>query len=288
MDHPDKSQGQIVVVLGGQDDDYCRLNSVLLLNVKDHKKVWREGRAMNEARAFCATVVCNGALYAIGGENNEPGLATIERIDITDLFISSFASNQNNHEWTTLECRLSSPRCVCAAVVVHDRFIVVAGGECGGYLLSSVDIIDTSSQSQCFVISGPPMNVARSAFGMAVVGSRIDVVGGFGQNDERDENDIGSFFTDLKSVEYLEFDDWLKEKQKDTKSVSPSANSWTIHKDLVLGSPRRAHVVVRMGSCLVVVGGTHNKILYSHAGEVLDTQRNIMAATRNEGGKATL
>ena len=270
MKHPDKNQGEIVVVLGGYNNEGHDLNSVLLLNVDEHKKVWREGCAMNEGRSSCAAVVCNGSLYAIGGSKEWSALPTIERIGITELVYSSFASNQKNQQWTTLECCLSWDRKGCAAAVVHDRFIVVAGGEGEDYgFLSSVEIIDTSSKSQRFVIAGPHMNLARSSFGMAVIGSRIYVVGGSGLDYLDDEDD-----TKFDSVEYLEFDDWLTEKQKDTKSMSPLTNSWTIHKDLVLGTPRSQHVVVRVGCCLVVEGGMHNQGYDHRSGEVLDTLRN--------------
>ena len=283
VDHPDKDQGQIVIVLGGYHGHGSDLNSVLLLNVDDHKKGWREARArLNEARSLCAVVVCNGALYAIGGEYDETqdsSLSTIERIYITDLVYSSFASNTNNYQWTTLECRLSDNRGGCAAAVVQDRFIVVAGGEYRD-VLSSVDIIDTCSQSQCSVISGPPMNVARTCFGMAVVGSRIYVVGGRGVYDDRAEDD--PYYKNLGSVEYLDCDDWLTEGPPISTSMSPSTKSWNIHNDLVLGTPRYNHGMVRVGSCLVVVGGGNSESAFHFSkepllsAEVLDTQRNFV------------
>ena len=273
--HPHKKEGQIVVVLGGYEcgNDFNHSKSALLLNVDDPDKVWREGRAMNEARVHFAAVVCNGALYAMGGGNEESSLSTIERIGIADLVSSSFMAstqNNNNPQWTTLKCRLSNKTIGCAAAVVKDRFIVVAGGEYED-VLSSVDIIDTTSQSECCVLSGPPMNVGRTFFGMAVIGSRIYAVGG------RDEHD--GCYQYLSSVEYLDFDDWLKEGPKGTTSMVPftiSTKSWTIHKDIVLGSPRYEHAVVRVGSCLVEVGGPQSETNDLRAGEVLDTQRNMV------------
>ena len=149
VDHPD-NKGQRVVLLGGQSQSsmlYLALNSVFLLNVHDVHKEWREGRAMNKARSEFAAVVCHGALYAIGGANDESTLSTIERINIEDLVSSSVASDRDNQQWKTLDCRLSCDRKGCAAVVVHDRFIIVAGGvgEDDDFL-SSIDIIDTCSK----------------------------------------------------------------------------------------------------------------------------------------------
>ena len=232
-------------------------------------------------------MVCHGALYAIGGANDESTLSTIERINIEDLVSSSVASHRDNQQWKTLDCRLSCDRKGCAAVVVHDRFIIVAGGvgEDDDFL-SSIETIDTCSKSQCFVISGPHMNVARSAFGMAVIGSTIYAVGGRRQYEpapvvgsvvlDEDEWDwLDDYEPYVSSVEYLDVDDWLKEGPPSATSVSTSTMSWQIHKALSLRTPRCDHGMVRVGSCLVVVGG--HKIGDScHSVEALDTQRNVV------------
>ena len=206
---------------------------------------------------------------------NRSKLSTIERIQITRLVDSSVTSNQGKYQWKTLDCRLSCERHGCAAAVVHDRFIVVAGGEkehnrCN---LSSVDIIDTTTKSKCFVISGPKMNVARSYFKMDVISSRIYAVGGW-VYDSYDEED-GPYDMAVGSIEFLDVDDWLKKGHQSATSMSTSTKSWQMDNNLVLRSRRFEHGMVRVGSCLVVVGGsTFDDTLYSV--EVLDTQRNIV------------
>ena len=266
LEYPNENKEEIVLVLGGSDE-YSQhyFNSVFLLNLRD--KVWREGRAMKEAREACAAVVCHGAVYAIGGERNRRMLSTIERILIEDLVSSSFASNQDHYQWSTLKCRLSVERKGCAAAVVHDRFIVVAGGEFEyEKMLSTVDIIDTCSSSTCIVVSGPQMNVPRTCFGMAVIGSRIYAVGGglcaVGDGEDGEDDPY-----EIKSVEYLDADNWLQE--------GTSTKSWQIEENLVLGSPRYNHGMVAVGSCLVVVGGSTFEDPNSSV-EVLDTERNIV------------
>ena len=254
-------------------------SSTLLLNIDHGNKVWREGPTMNQHRLFAAVVVCNHALYAIGGiptipSNDSAPLDTIERISVQDFLCPSGAVNHEK-KWTTLNCRLSSERVGCAAAVVRERFIVVAGG-CP---LPSVDILDTSSESQCIILSGPPLNGARTAFGMAVLGQTVYVVGGRGKESERP----------LGSVEYLEFDDWLKEGPQSGQYLSAETNSWKVHKDLVLGTPRCNHGVVKLGSCLIVVGGDKTGVIHllgdpnpeeseeiRRSVEVLDTQRNLV------------
>ena len=257
--HPDKNQGPILVVLGSSDDtpstnendststdesdSTSTKSAVLLLHLDHDTMAWREAPSMNSNRHFFAAVVCHGALYAIGGEPPDFPIVfdTIERIDVGDLLCPSWSENEIK-KWKTLECRLSSGKYACAAAVVQDRFIVVAGGKCHSRDLSSVDIVDTSSESQCIVISGPPLNVDRCYFGMAVVGQRVYAVGGWG----------GIY---LDSVEYLEFEDWRKAGSRNpTISALPFTNkSWKIHQDLVLGTGINMHGVVRMGSCLIAV-----------------------------------
>ena len=72
---------------------------------------------------------------------------------------------------------------------------------------------------------------------------------------------------EIKSVEYLDADNWLQE--------GTSTKSWQIEENLVLGSPRYNHGMVAVGSCLVVVGGSTFEDPNSSV-EVLDTERNIV------------
>ena len=97
-------------------------------------------------------------------------------------------TRQNNKQWTRLQCRLSSPRSLCAGVVVHNHYIVILGGVNGMCQdLSSVDIMDTApphhhnnnSNGEPTIVAGPRMNLARYAFGAAVVDNQIFVVGGW-------------------------------------------------------------------------------------------------------------
>ena len=276
--HQPDNQGRILVVMGG-----CWLNEftftygVLWVNLdydedETTTMAWREAPSMNEKRHYAAAVVCNGSLYAIGGQqtadtrNGHQVLDTIEKIDINDLQWSD--KNDTIACWKTLECRLSSGKWGHAAAVVQGRFIVVAGGSAVEKALASVDILDTCSESQCVIISGPPLNVARRNFGMGVVGQRVYVVGGMG----------GEELDYMDSVEYLNFDDWSKNKgPQNATSALPFTNQfWKMHKDLVLGNARHGHGMVRVGSCLVVVGGEGDEDKYMCSVEVLDTKRNLV------------
>ena len=254
LNHTDNNQEQTVVVLGGYRTFQGVVNSVQLLNLAESNKQWREGPPMNKKRYGHAAVVCNGAVYVMGGYNQGP-LDSIERIDVNDVLqSSSISSNTHATNWTTLTCRLSTERWGCCAVVVHNRYIVVMGGYCGNYL-SSVEIIDTNSH---IVTDGPSMTVPRRCCASAVIGHRIFVVGG--NNDYRN----------LDSVEYLKFAKSrdTEERKDDTLSTVISFSpTWTSHSELRLSNAQSSCAAVAVGSCLVAGGDTPTV-------EVLDTHRN--------------
>ena len=257
LDHPDEddnhnSKRQTVVVLGGWQQG----KAVLVLNLSDPDKQWREGPPMNKSRRGHAAVACNGAVYVIGGDDGAP-LDCMERIDVNDLLRSSLTTTTHERKWATLNCRLSTPRWGCGAVAVHNRYIVAMGGYSDRYL-SSVDIIDTNNHT---VIEGPSMTVKRQWCASAVIGHRIFVVGG--HNDEH-----GRLYT----VEYLDYaTPCVKdETKKETGSTFISfSTTWITHSELRLSNARSCYAMVAVGSCLVVAGGRGNSTV-----EVLDTHHN--------------
>ena len=281
---------------------------------------WFTGPNLNDKRKGLAAVVCNDAVYAIGGW----GLDTMERIPVSALSSSSYSSssfkktattmtrnkNQNSASssstWQRLKTRLTAKRAGCAAVVVHNRFVIVLGG----YELCTVDIIDTMATvrttttttsknnhngADAVVVSlGPSMTTTRYAFGAAVLGNQIWVIGG------RNTEEVS-----LKTIESISFESMetmhhrqsscihnqstVLEQQQSSNSNSnwftsfsssimmmtttttmPSSLSsllfsceskWTIQNDLSLSKSRSDHVVGVFGtSSLVVVGGhTHHR-----------------------------
>ena len=214
LNHPpdtnndNNNKEQTVVVLGGSRTGQGQLDSVLLLNLAESNKQWREGPPMNKSREGHASVVCNGAVYVMGGYNQGP-LDSIERIDVNDVLQSSSTSSSTRaSNWTTLACRLSEERWGCGAVAVYNRYIVVMGGNNYRYL-SSVDIVDTNNH---IVTAGPSMNVPRLFCASAVIGHRIFVVG------RRKGKNV------LDSVEYLDFErpcDTEKTKKDTATTLNP-------------------------------------------------------------------
>ena len=250
----DAAAAQTVVVLGGLMGGHANTatNSVIIWDPSTQD--WRNGPNLNDRRGELVAVVCRDKVYAIGGrDENRQVWDTMESIQGSSLL-------ENNGRWTRLQCRLSSPRQACAAVVVHNRYVVIMGGHT--FLFqdsSSVDIMDTapphSSNGEPTIVAGPRMNSARSAFGAAAMDNRIFVVGGW-------VNLIPS-----ASVESLAFPNSLE-------SLAFPNSSWRVEKHLTLSSERYYHAVAKVGSCLVVAAGLNR---YDDlVVQVLDVQRGIV------------
>ena len=291
------------ILLIGGSHVYDILSSTLVL--PSNSPVWIQGPDMNVKRSELTAVVCDGAVYAIGGFTHYTAAfgstATLERITIAALkrIVASPPRNKND-KWEKVNARLSSDRSRCAAVAVHDRFIVVMGGcRCDGPCLSTVDIIDTMMISTTddyngfftpAVVSaavGPRMSVPRQYFGAVVLGNRVWVVGGRDDHCNR-----------LGTVESLSFNDWNKtndsKKEESTSmdestrkktKLSPessssmlfsSSSSWTVHTKIKLAIPRYNHATCLVAKCLVVAGGYGSGLCLLNSVEVLDLERHVV------------
>ena len=159
-----------VVVFGGDVDrsrsrdsrtqpDYEAKDEVFHLATVDDHQLWTPGPRMNYARSEHAGVLCNGSVYAIGGEDTH----TIERIQVADLLNTTI-----NKTWTTLACKVSKGRGL-TATTVKNRYIVVSIG------YGEIDIVDTEAEA---VTKCPKkMNNGWTTCGLASIGSRIYAVG---------------------------------------------------------------------------------------------------------------
>ena len=286
--------GQTIVVIGGANGGECMTNSVIVWDPSTGRG--RNGPSLNDRGSDLVAVVCHDKVYAIGGcgysyscinNDNHTTLDTIESIQVSSLLETtetSTTTRQNNSQWTRLQCRLSSPRSACAAVVVHNRYIVILGGRTGTFqALSSVDIMDTAppqnnnnnSNGEPTIVAGPSMNSTRYAFGAAVVDNRIFVVGG------RVNGRLSP------SVESLLFQQEPQDKDHSNSNSNMSwsfpNSSWRMEPHLTLSSPRADHALAKVGSCLVVAGGyCDNHGSWTHTSvEVLDVQRGIVWSLPN-------
>ena len=289
--------GQTIVVIGGNISRFgvgvYFTNSVIVWDPST--KRWRNGPSLNDRRSDFVAVVCRDKVYAIGGfggdnnYDNDTTLDTIESIQVSSLLeimetSTTTMTRQNNSQWTRLQCRLSSPRFNFDAVVVQNRYIVILSGRAAvGHNLSSVDIVGTAphhhhnnnNNGEPTVVAGPSMILARSSFGAAVVDNRIFVVGG------------NVNFRRSTSVESLLFQQQPQDKDHSNSNSSVSCtianSSWRMEPHLSLSSPRAAHAMAKVGSCLVVAGGycDNDGSLTLKSVEVLDIQRAVVWSLPN-------
>ena len=131
---------------------------------------------------------------------------------------------------------------LCAAVAVHNRWIIVMGGYDGDVHLSTLDVIDTTNHDVT-VVAGPEMQLPRSFFGAAAVDNQIWVVGG--------EDEICL----VESIALVESTDTSLSSSLDSP-FTPQAH-WTIHNAMQLSIRRSYHAVcgVPGTSCLAVACG---------------------------------
>ena len=251
VDHDNEVQS--IVVMGGETKDHPYSDSVIVWD--SSTKQWRQGPSLNEERDCFAAETCNGKVYVIGGENDCDILDTIECIDVASLMT---ISDSSSCQWKTLSCRLSTARKGCAAVVVHDRYIVIMGGYNGSKYLSTVEVLDTL-QNKIVPLSGLTMNSPRGDFGAAVVGNSIYAIGGKDNNkNSLDSVEVLTFNADVDSI-------------GDASTVFGKSSSWTMSKDLVLSKGRYGHGVAKIGNCVVVAGGCGINSV-----EVLDPYRHVV------------
>ena len=229
---------------------------------------WRTGPNLTTNRRYLVAVVCHDKVYAIGGrdDSNNTVLDTMEYIHVSSLLetmetvttmttTTRQQNNNNNSQWTRLQCRLLSPQEECAAVVVHDRYVVILGGYSGIEGLSSMDIMDTAphnnnnnNNGEPTIVAGPSMNCSRYTFGAAVMDNRIFVVGGYVNG--------GGQSTLVESFLFRKQQQQDKDNTRSTINASctfPNSSSWRVEQDLHLSTNGVGHAVAKMGSCLIVV-----------------------------------
>ena len=319
----------VIVVVGG----FCRRpaadnhanddsnSSVIVWDSLLHQ--WRRGPSLedHEQRSDLCAVVCNGSLFAIGGRDCLTFLDTMERIPLSafgsDWKTTTTASlsaensslcqesrqesyNERNKTWKTVHGRLSSPRVGCAAVAVHNRYIVVMGG-CNEDMqpLATTDIIDTKGTSYAdsggernenktslalVIDSGPVMNYGRCRLGAAVVDDLIFVVGGGGGGSENGESLTGMVecisFEAHRALHNTEcrldnYDHSDSVSGGSSTGVFSLSSSWTIRDDLQLDTHRWGSAVSRVGKCLVIAGGNNDNDAFKSV-QVLDPHRGVV------------
>ena len=277
--------GETIVMLGGEVRSDWSTNSVIVWDPST--KEWKNGPNLNDRRRSLVAVVCRDKVYAIGGyggsndDNLSTVLDTMESIQVSSLLETmetSTITRQNNSQWTRLQCRLSSPRKSFAAVVIHNRFVVILGGHNGIQGLSSVDILDmapphnnNNNNGEPTIVAGPSMNSSRYAFGAAVMDNRIFVVGGC-------VNRMQSAKVEFLLFQQQPLDNDNANRNSNVSCMFPNS-SWRVEPHVTLSTGRSYHAMAKVGSCLVVAGGWNET--QTNSVEVLDIQRCIVWSLPN-------
>ena len=254
-----------MAIIGG----YCRIaphqdrnlpTSVFLLNFAT--KQCLRGPSLGVKRASLVAVVCNGRVYAIGGNTLVP---TVECVSVSSL-LNMEQTSPSVPQWEICKFRLSCPKVGCAAEVVHDRYIVVLGGSPFPSVpaTSTVDILDAGGDNENYgtVTVGPRLQVPRSCFAATVIGNEIYVVGGMNLDNAA-----------IATVESLSFPP--EDKRADGEQFWSRA-SWQVQSDLELPSSRAYHAVCSVGSCLVVAGGLNSQYRRLNTVQAIDTKRRVV------------
>ena len=126
------SEQKLLYYLGGRGDwsspGYYR--TLEIFNMSDNE--WNSGPLMNEQRGFLSCITSsNEKLYAIGGENDDGDLYTIEYIHTGNIY---------NNSWIYLDDQLTPPSHGIRTVKYQEYLFVIPG------LTDKVHIIDTITE----------------------------------------------------------------------------------------------------------------------------------------------
>ena len=258
-----------LVLLGG-GGVYKPTNSVQMMDIPTESSSipqWRQGPPMNRPRRDFDAVVCNGAVYAIGG-----GTHVIEYINIHDLWKQP-ERGKATQSWCDLSCKLSScPSRAGSTAVVKDRYIVIVTYASRGGKVRILDTHDRDNHTLSTIDAPSRGLVRRKGFTTVAVENKMYIVGG--------KRMAG--YEDVKAVECIEFS-WNDSANDQNELVSPGTESscfefrpnvlsWKVETDLCLLHARYKHSSVVVGSKIVVAGGSSCEETDYESVEVIDVE----------------
>ena len=116
---------------------------------------------MTEVRCYVCTVVLDGSIYAIGGNNGSERISTVERYMVDGDY------------WLPVT-RLNTPRSDASATV-HNGLIYVGGGLNEDAVENSVEFYDPSTEQWTTM---EPMINARTSFSLLTYANHLYAIGG--------------------------------------------------------------------------------------------------------------
>ena len=242
----------------------------------NYRAEWSQGPPMNRPRHDFDAVVCNGAVYAIGGCTS-----VVERISIHHLLKepNTYETDNATESWCDLSCQFAAlTNTEGSTSVVKDRYIVVTTYQKQLGMIQVLDTGDPDNHVLTTFDAPSRAHIPRRYFTSVAVENKVYIIGG-----EELSNDNG-----IESVECIEFswndssiDDQTKLETGSESSyhkLSPQILSWTVETDLFLLHARRCHSSVVLGSKIVLAGGWDRNGKWIRSIEVIDVKRKEMSA----------
>lgn len=128
---------------------------------------WMEVPDLPQGRRDAAAVVCNNYLYVIGGRRHDgKAMSSVVRLDLSSYSPSARLSCSYptySSTWEEMEPLENGPRYSMAAVAIHNRYIVVAGGTESQLLLKRLKTVECYDCVTNHWFSLPDMLEARSS-----------------------------------------------------------------------------------------------------------------------------
>ncbi|KAK6176781.1 hypothetical protein SNE40_015015 [Patella caerulea] len=178
----------MLYAIGGQDEKSRVLASVECYNSKTNS--WIYARPMNSARMGFGAAVNDGKIYVAGGHGEH-----LDKKTALPILQSVEAFDPRTNQWVTMT-DLRIPRCYCCLVSVGSC-LYLCGGASSSYpaakdgTFSSVGLIEMFDPGKNKWEFKAEMSLPRHHHGIAVIGTKIFLVGGMSTTN----------FKTLKSVE---------------------------------------------------------------------------------------
>ena len=181
------------------------LGTVMMFNARTES--WTQLPSLITPRSFCACVVLQNHVFAIGGFDGRQRLKTVEVLDLTTIIAptsdssssSSLPTSTASPHWAEMKANLRMARSGCAAVALPSEQICVVGGMSNeGKPLASAEIFDVKTGKWS---SLPDMSCSRSACAATIIeNDQVVVLGG---------TSTTSYKHTLDSVEVFRNGQWL-------------------------------------------------------------------------------
>ncbi|XP_050413577.1 alpha-scruin, partial [Patella vulgata] len=178
----------MLYAIGGQDEKTRVLASVECYNNKTNS--WIYARPMNSARMGFGAAVNDGKIYVAGGHGEH-----LDKKTELPILQSVEAFDPRTNQWVTMS-DLRIPRCFCCLVSIGSG-LYLCGGASSSYpaakdgTFSSVGLIEMFDPAKNKWEFKAEMGLPRHHHGVAVIGTKIFLVGGMSTTN----------FQTLKSVE---------------------------------------------------------------------------------------